>query len=191
MKKTPRWLLPFTHAVDLRAIDLAIRVAAHSAATLVALSLLAPRSGQREQRIRLEQIQESKDFLEAVRWKARRHQVTVELHEVFTDDIPGTIAAQVHDLDCECILLMGRGGRMPRGSPDALLSGEEVKHLFLHPPASLLLLTLPVADERPPLGTRFLSWLCRFREPRSTLQTRQTDLTPVDQSARSAEEQPV
>jgi hypothetical protein len=163
--KTRRWLLPFTHVVDMQAIDVAVRLAEHGKATLVALSLITPsqeRRGQhRTPHIRPEHLQESKDFLEAVRWKARRYQIAIECHEVLTDDVPGSIATQVHDLDCECILLMGREHQRRRGPQDALLSAEEVKHVFVKPPTSLLLLTLPVADKQPLLDIRFLFWLRR------------------------------
>jgi hypothetical protein len=61
--KTRRWLLPFTHVVDMQAIDVAVRLAEHGKATLVALSLITPsqeRRGQhRTPHIRPEHLQES------------------------------------------------------------------------------------------------------------------------------------
>ncbi|HEY1354304.1 MAG TPA: universal stress protein [Ktedonobacteraceae bacterium] len=151
---TQRWLLPFTHAVDLQAIDAAIRLAEHSAAALVALSLITPRPG-RAPRMRLEQLQESQDFLEAVRWKALRLQVSVECYEIFTEDVAGSISTQVQDLDCRSIVLMHHGPQ------DALLSPQELKQVLLRPPAPLLFLTLPMV----PAGS-LLSRL-RHRQPRS------------------------
>jgi len=60
--KTSRWLLPFTFGVDMRAIDYAVSLAGSAGATLVPVSLIsAPAKGAR-----LEHIQQSKDFLEAV-----------------------------------------------------------------------------------------------------------------------------
>jgi hypothetical protein len=138
---TQRWLLPFTHAVDQQAIDAAMRLAEHSAATLIALSLITPRPG-RAPRVRLEQLQESQDFLEAVRWKALRLQVSVECYEVFTEDVAGSIAIQVQSLDCQSVMLMHHG------LEDALLSPQELKQVLLSPPAPLLFLTLPVAKRR-------------------------------------------
>src|SRR5260370_774174 len=71
--KTPRWLLPFTHGVDTAAIEYAVRLAESAGATLVPVSLIsAPPKGAR-----LEHIQQSKDFLEAVQHKAERFQVPV------------------------------------------------------------------------------------------------------------------
>lgn len=138
---TQRWLLPFTHAVDLQAIDAAMRLAEYSAATLIALSLITPRPGHTP-RIRLEQLQESQDFLEAVHWKALRLQVSVECCEVFTRDVPGSIATKVQGLDCQSVMLMHHG------LEDALLSPQELKQVLLSPPAPLLFLTLPMAKRR-------------------------------------------
>jgi hypothetical protein len=141
---TWRWLLPFTHAVDMQAIDIAVRLAEHNKATLVALSLLTPsqeRPGHQEQRrvprIRLECIQESKDFLEAVRWKAIRRQVAVECHEILTEDVSESIAIQVQELGCQWIVLTRHG------TQEALLSAQEKEQVLMNPPAALLFLALP------------------------------------------------
>jgi hypothetical protein len=157
--KTQRWLLPFTHAVDMQAIDVAMRVANHGGATLVALSLITPKPGRRAPSVRLEQLQESKDFLEAVRWKAVRSQAVVELREVMTDDVAGSIATQVQKLDCQCVLLMGRDGRKNRGPQGTLLEASVLKQVLMKPPASLLVLTLPAASDHLPLLSQFLGWL--------------------------------
>lgn len=164
MKTTRRWLLPFTCAVDLQAIDAAVRVASHSGATLIALALLAP--GQRPRReqhrtpcVRLEQIQESKDFLEAVRWKAMRQQVTVECYEMFTEDVAGSIATQARDLDCQSIIVTRRG------LEDALLSSHDLKQVLVRPPAPLLFLPLPGTKRDTLPAIPFLSSLQRlFRQ---------------------------
>jgi hypothetical protein len=153
---TQRWLLPFTHAVDLQAIDAVVRLAEHSAATLVALSLIAPRPGQRRApRVRLEDIQESRDFLEAVRWKALRLQVSMECHEIFTADVPGSIATQVQELDCQSVLLTHHG------IGDALLSPHDVKQVLMNPPGPVLFLTLPPAKRNSLQDRSFLTLLRR------------------------------
>lgn len=132
---TQRWLFPFTRAVDLSVIDAAVRLAERNRATLIALSLLVPRQ-TRAPRVRLEHLQESKDFLEAVRWKALRLRVAVECHEVWTEDVPGSIATRAQDLDCQSVVLVHRG------AGDVLLSPQEVKQVLADPPVPLLLLTL-------------------------------------------------
>lgn len=58
-----RWLFPFTHGVDMRAIDTVVRLAGDEGATLVAVSLVAVPPGRWSQGARLEHIQQSKDFL--------------------------------------------------------------------------------------------------------------------------------
>src|SRR5713101_195830 len=80
MTKTTRLLLPFTHGVEMDTIEAAVLLAASHHATLVPLSLiLTPQT--RGKGVRLEYIQQSKDFLEAVRHKASRHHVPLERFE--------------------------------------------------------------------------------------------------------------
>ncbi len=149
--KTPRWLLPFTHRVDMRAIDGVVRLAESAGATLVAVSLIStPRYGAR-----LEHIQQSKDFLEAVQHKAERFQVPVERYEVFTGDVIQSLTTLVHERRCEGIVLV-TGGEHRR-----LLRDEEVKHLLIKPPAALVLIRLsaPIGlAPAPSLRARFFSW---------------------------------
>ena len=153
---TRRWLLPFTYGVDMQAIDAAISLADSAGTMLVALSLVSVPEAHRSREARLEDIQQSKDFLEAVKWKAARHQVAVEDHEVFTGDVLGSIATLVHELSCDSMILVSNG------KYDMLLHAHELKHLLIEPPGSYILLRLPMPKERPHLGARFLSWLRQF-----------------------------
>src|SRR5579863_2624134 len=128
--KTSRWLLPFTHGVDMRSIEYATRLAESAGATLVPVSLISsPPKGAR-----LEHIQQSKDFLEAVQHNAERLQIPVERYEVFTTDALQSITALVHDLHCDGIILV------TSGEYTRLLQDEEVKHLLIEPPAALVLI---------------------------------------------------
>src|SRR5689334_10446120 len=101
--KKPRWLLPFTHGVDMHAIDYVVRLAESAGTMLVPVSLVSspPNKGAR-----LEHIQQSKDFLEAVRFKAERLQVPVERYEVFTADVLRSITILVHEMHCDGIVLV-------------------------------------------------------------------------------------
>jgi len=162
--KTPRWLLPFTHGVDMRAIEYAVRLAESAGATLVPVSLIsAPPKGAR-----LEHIQQSKDFLEAVQHKAERFQVPVERYEVFTADVIQSLTTLVHERRCEGIVLV-TGGEHSR-----LLRDEEIKHLLIKPPAALVLIRLsaPIGlAPAPSLRARFFSWWCgRLRQRDGSLQ---------------------
>ena len=86
-----RLLLPFTHGVNMYAIEQAILLAKSLEATLIPLSVIhVPQEG-RSRGARLEHIQQSKDFLEAVKYKAARYGVPVERFEVFTADIVQSI----------------------------------------------------------------------------------------------------
>src|SRR5579872_7232610 len=99
MTESTRLLLPFTHGVEMDTIEVAVLLAASHHATLVPLSLiLAPQT--RRKGVRLEHIQQSKDFLEAVQQKARRHGVPLERFEVLTGDVFQSISVLAHQLTC-------------------------------------------------------------------------------------------
>src|SRR5260370_18850913 len=151
---TRRWLLPFTYGVDMQAIDSVVSLAESAGTMMVALSLVFVPKDRGSRGARLEHIQQSKDFLEAVKWKAARRQTLVEYHEVFTGDVFESIATLVHDLSCDSMILVSNG------KYDALLHGYELKHLLIEPPGSFILLRLPT-PERLHLGARLLSWLRR------------------------------
>ncbi len=157
--EAPRWLLPFTHGVDMRAIDYVVSLAKSAGATLVAVSLISVPSKARSRGARLEDIQQSKDFLEAVKWKAARYEVPVERYEVFTQDVLQSIATLTREMSCDGIVLVTSSER------EALLQAHEVKSLLTQPPASLVLLRLVTNHEQTPtphLVTRFLLLLRRI-----------------------------
>jgi len=90
------------------AIEAAVMLAVSYRATLVPLSLiLVPRT--REKGARLEQVQQSKDFLEAVRFKALQRGVSLERFEVFTSNVFQSIAVLIQQLGCDGIVLVLRG----------------------------------------------------------------------------------
>src|SRR5260370_31653538 len=133
----PRWLLPFTYGVDMRALDAVVGLAGNARATLVPVSVIsAPHEG-RSRGARLEHIQQAKDFLEALQLKAARLEVLVERYEVFTGDVLRSIAVLVHELHCDSIVLVATGNR------DVLLYASELKRLLLEPPPSLVLVRRP------------------------------------------------
>jgi len=137
-----RWLFPFTHGVDMRAIDTVVRLAGDEGATLVAVSLVSVAPGQWSQGARLEHIQQSKDFLEAVKYKAARLQVAIERYEDFTSNVLGSITLLARDQCCDSIVLVSRGEK------EILLNAYEKKRLLENPPAPLVLLRLPTRPER-------------------------------------------
>ena len=149
---TRRWLLPFTHGVDMRAIDDVVRLAENAGAMLVAVSLVSIPQGSAG--ARLEHIEQSKDFLEALQYKAARYGVPVERYEVFTANVVQSITLLTHQMQCEGIIVVTGGGKT------LLLQDHEMKHLLTEPPATLMLIRRPpVGTQISPLSIRFLAWL--------------------------------
>lgn len=153
---TQRWLLPFTSGVDLSAIEAALHLAENGGATLVAVSFVITPDAQRSCAVRLELIQQSKDFLEACHTIALRLSIPIECYEVYTHDVVGSIATQIHDLECESLVLASRG------QETLLLHETEAQQLLLKPPVALLVLrfssrTTPASqpERRMPL----LAWM--------------------------------
>ena len=154
-----RWLLPFTHGVDMRAIDYLVSLAQNNRATLIPVSLVYVPTESRSGGTRLEHIQQSKDFLEAVKYKAARFQVPVERYEVFTSDAIQSITMLVHNLQCDGIVMVAIEHK------EVLLRNHELKRLLEEPPASLVLIRLPARrqEARPfYLGDGLLAWLRRL-----------------------------
>jgi hypothetical protein len=122
--KMTRLLLPFTNGVDMDALEYGVLLAKNHRATLVPLALLAMPEKRRSKGIRLEQVQQAKDFLEAVRYKAERHAVSIERFEVVTTDVVQSIAVLTHQADCNGIVLV------VRGQDGVLLQADEIERLM-------------------------------------------------------------
>lgn len=155
----PRWLLPFTYGVDMRAIGYLVSLAENNRATLIPVTLVSVPNNFRSGGARLEHIQQSKDFLEAVKYKSARLQVPVERYEVFTSDVMQSITALVDDLHCDGIVMVAVEHK------EVLLRAHELKQLLVEPPASLVLIRLPAHSQESRafyLGARFFSWLRRL-----------------------------
>jgi hypothetical protein len=121
--KTTRLLLPFTHGVDMEALEVAVLLAKSHEATLIPLALVHVPDQRRSTGARLEHIQQAKDFLEAAQHKAMRHNVSIERFEVFTSDAAQSTDVLVQQLECDGILLFARG------SDSMLLSTDEARRL--------------------------------------------------------------
>ena len=150
MAKTTRLLLPFTHGVEMDAIEAAVLLAASHQATLVSLSLISVPRVKRKG-ARLEHIQQSKDFLEAVRHKAVRRCVPLERFEVFTGDTLQSVLVLADQLECDGILLALRGRN------GSLLSAETIGRLREIRSCPLYLMHFP--SRRPFAALRVTSWM--------------------------------
>jgi hypothetical protein len=160
----PRWLLPFTYGVDMGAIELVADLARRARATLIAVSLIAEPRLPRSRGARLEHIQQSKDFLEAVHWKADRYSIPVERYEVFTTDAIRHIPLLVADLRCDAMILLTVEKR------EVFLQTHELKSLLEFAPCQLLIIRMAVPEERVRSHSdarQFLLWLRRLWRGRS------------------------
>jgi hypothetical protein len=133
---TSRWLLPFTFGVDMQAFDAALGLAQRGNATLVALSLIAVPSGKRSRGVRLELIQQSQDFLEAVKYRAARFAIPVERHEVYTENVLESLETLPLKLGCQGMILLSRGEQA------LLLDSQEMQHILSTVPVPLVLMNL-------------------------------------------------
>lgn len=135
--KIKRFLLPFTHGIDMCALEQAIRFAKACDATLVPLALIRIPQERQRKGVRLEHIQQSKDFLEAVKHKATKFGVPVERFEIFTSDVVQSINAFTEEIECEGILLF------IGGESGILLEISEIKRLMEMGSCKLYVLHMP------------------------------------------------
>lgn len=161
-----RWLLPFTFGVHTRAIDLVFRLAEHCGATLVAASLIVLPDTQGERELLSICLQQSKDFLEIVQWKAAQYHVLVEPHEIWTSDAQERMKRLVVDLRCNSIVLV------TEGKDGVLLSAHEMEDVIMGcTRASLVLVRLHASSKgtiMAYLRTSFCSWVRKlWKQPRA------------------------
>lgn len=144
-----RLLLPFNNDIEMDVVELLVHLSSNQRATLVPLSLISlpqtPHKG-----VRLERMQQSKDFLEAVRYKAERRQISLEPVEVWTRDVEQSILLSVEQFHCDGILLAVRGAR------GSLLRMDTIAHLIERWPCSLFVVSLPPKKSN--------LWRARLRE---------------------------
>jgi hypothetical protein len=153
--KTTRFLVPFVHGVDMCAIEQALQFAKSHEATLVPLVLIRVPE-ERRKGVRLEHIQQSRDFLETVKHKASRYAVPIERLEVFTSDVVQSINLVAGEMQCEGILLfVGR-------KDGILLQVNEMKRLLEMPSCKLYIIHLQTNPHKSfthMLRQRFSHWL--------------------------------
>ena len=107
-----RFLLPFTHDVDVKALHHVLQLAKIHNATLVALALIPLAQQQRSEDVRLEYIQQVQDFLGVLHTQADIHAVRVEGYELFAHDVCECIYRNAQHLHCERILLSYEGEKV-------------------------------------------------------------------------------
>ena len=137
-----RFLLPFVHGVDKFAIEQAILLAKSHQAVLVPLVLIHVPEERRKKSVRLEYLQQSKDFLETVQQKADWYSVRIERLEVFTSDIIQSINLVASEIACEGILLF------VSQKEGILLQLHEIKCLMEMPVRKLYITRLPRIERK-------------------------------------------
>ena len=140
--KATRFLLPFVHGVDKFAIEQAILLAKSHQAVLVPLVLIHVPEERRKKSVRLEYLQQSKDFLETVQQKADWYSVRIERLEVFTSDITQSINLVASEMACEGILLF------VSQKEGILLQLHEIKCLMEMPVRKLYITRLPRIERK-------------------------------------------
>lgn len=135
MKK--RLLVPFTHGIDTYALEYAVQFAKNYDAELVAAALLPSRAFIKD--LRLEHIQQSRDFHETMRNKAQQHDVTVEIVEISAAHTVQHIHMLVQEQECAGIVLFVRAGQ------GVLLDTHEIKDIMAASPCKLYILRLPAS----------------------------------------------
>ena len=153
---TTRLLLPFVHGVDKFAIEQAILLAKSHQATLVPLALIHVPEECRTKGVRLENMQQSMDFLETVKQKADWYAVPVEKIEVFTSQLVQSINFVACEKECEGILLF----QNPKGG--ILLQENDITRLIEMPARKLYVTHLPTIEHMSfirVLRQRFSQWI--------------------------------
>lgn len=132
---TLRLLLPFTHGVKTHAIEYAVLLAKSRNATLVPLSLVQIPKECVSKGARLEHIQQSKDFLEAVAYQAAKNAVPIEKVELFTSDVVRSISSYADESDCVGVLLFVSDREevfLDRNQVKSIVSKVAGKHHIIH-----------------------------------------------------------
>ncbi len=107
--RSARLLFPFVHGMDTEALEQAILLAKDCKATLVPVSIIRLTKSQQAGGPRLEHVEQSQDFLEAITCRARKSGVAVEQVEVVSTDVPQCIETLARKLECDGVILFMRG----------------------------------------------------------------------------------
>ena len=145
-------LLPFTHGIEVSAITYALALGQHFHVTLVILSLIRLPETPGTRNPRLEDIQQSRDFLEFVHHKAARQGVPIVRVELYTHNPVRSIRTLAQEMECAGIMVF-----VHRGA-GVLLATAEVKQLLEEESMPLYLIPLlPNESNFPHPG-----WLSRW-----------------------------
>jgi hypothetical protein len=165
--KLSRILFPFTHGIDMQAVEAAVGAAYNQQAILVLLSLIPLPPHQPSRGARLEHIQQSKDILKVVARVAKRYHVPLETQEVFTRDIVGCIAACMSTRQYDYVIIVLRGQK------SVLMHTPDVRQLIKNCDMPFLFIHLPPKPTVRDVFSSLFSGKERQKLPRSILQMEQ------------------
>jgi len=153
-----RLLLPFTHGVDMQALEFALSFAHSRHATLIPLVLIPVVERQGSNGVRLEMFQQAQDFLEAASFKATKYDVTIERVEVITHNVVEQIDQVLSSQKCDGMLLFMREAK------GVFLQEPEIKALIEQRGPPCYLIHLPSArriQQTHNIIQRFWEWLSK------------------------------
>lgn len=153
-----RLLLPFTHGIDMQALDFAVSFACNRHATLIPLVLIPVPEQQSTCGVRLEMFQQAQEFLEAVSFKATKYDVAIERVEVVTHNVVEQIVHVLSSQKCDGLLLF------MSETKGILLLEQEIKALIEQRGPPCYLVHLPSTRRTHKTHTiiqRFWEWLSR------------------------------
>ena len=140
-----RFLLPFTHGIHLSAINQALLFARAMDAILVPLSVICYKHNK-PSHVRLEHIQQSKDFLVLVQQRAKRLGVTIELAECYSYHAATAIEYYARITHCSGVLLFTAGEKgllLPREIIGELTAERRNHYYVIDLPVRARTLSLP------------------------------------------------
>jgi hypothetical protein len=182
-----RLLLPFTTAIDKDALAWAVQIARNEDAILVLLALIRVPQMQPPERVRYEDTQQARDFLEAGRYEALKYQVPIERYEIVTDDSIQSIDLVMQQMFCDKLLLFVREDRplllTPAESERLLAGGRYPFSVVRLPPRKIDRLLRRLRSLLPALGTpesRATPSRATFHVERPSLKSAKAYLKTID-----------
>lgn len=101
-----RWFFPFYYDLDVKAINAVVAFAASCHVQLVPVALVLSSPTAKNHKIRLEHIQQAKDFFFVMQCASARHHLEIEPHEYITRDLLTSLKQLPQELHCEGTLLL-------------------------------------------------------------------------------------
>ncbi|BCL79431.1 hypothetical protein ccbrp13_18960 [Ktedonobacteria bacterium brp13] len=147
-----RLLLPFTEGIDASAIDYALTIAHRAHGTLVVVSYLrtVPKKSGKLAYPRAGALEQSQDFMASLRYKADCRHVHVEIIELYSQDIPGSVQQLAHKYECDAVMVFTRNGKA------VLLSNSEAQALIQNQAIPLFMVRLMTHR---PIKSKVKDWL--------------------------------